>query len=187
MSKNSLILVLRKENKQNSDMTWQKYKLNLKNILLSEEYFRVMEKFDSTLSSVIDSTIGLRCIIHWGTLTDTPSSTCNSVWKKNKHFEVSRWLLLKDFDLQSLFHRYVILLFNFFTWLFCNWDAENETLSLSEQSVNRVLSDNSIRWKTGNAALCWRERQSLVAKTPISVGENANRQSRWRHALKHSI
>ena len=76
---------------------------------------------------------------------------------------------------------------NFFTWLFRNWDAENETLSLSEQSVNRVLPDNSIRWKTGNAALCWRERQSLVAKTPISVGENANRQSRWRHALKHSI
>ena len=35
--------------------------------------------------------------------------------KKNKHFEVSRWLLLKDFDLQSLFHRYVILLSNFFT------------------------------------------------------------------------
>ena len=186
MSKNSLILVLRKENKQNSDMTWQKYKLNLKNILLLEKYFRVVEQFDSTLSSVIDSILGLRCIIHRGTLTDTPSSTCNSVWK-NKHFEVSRWLLLKDFDLQSLFHRYVILLSNFFTWLFCNWDAENETLSLSAQSANRVLLDNSIRWKTGNAALCWRERQSLVAITPISVGENANRQSRWRHALKHSI
>ena len=82
MSKNSLILVLRKENKQNSDMTWQKYKLNLKNILLLEKYFRVVEQFDSTLSSVIDSILGLRCIIHRGTLTDTPSSTCNSVWKK---------------------------------------------------------------------------------------------------------
>ena len=42
-------------------MTWQKYKLNLRNSLLSEEYFRVMEQFDSTLPSVIDSTLGLRC------------------------------------------------------------------------------------------------------------------------------
>ena len=42
-------------------MTWQKYKLNLRNSLLLEEYFRVMEQFDSTLSSVIDSTLGLRC------------------------------------------------------------------------------------------------------------------------------
>ena len=40
-------------------MTWQKYKLNLRNSLLSEEYFRVMEQFDSTLSSVIDSPLGL--------------------------------------------------------------------------------------------------------------------------------
>ena len=40
-------------------MTWQKYKLNLRNSLLLEEYFRVMEQFDSTLSSVIDSTLGL--------------------------------------------------------------------------------------------------------------------------------
>ena len=79
MSEFSLILVLRKENKQNSDMTWQKYKLNLKNILLLEEYFRIMEQFDSTLSSVITLTIGLRCIIHRGTLTDTPSSACYSV------------------------------------------------------------------------------------------------------------
>ncbi len=42
-------------------MTWQKYKLNLRNSLLLEEYFLVMEQFDSTLSSVIDSTLGLRC------------------------------------------------------------------------------------------------------------------------------
>ena len=42
-------------------MTWQRYKLNLRNSLLLEEYFRVMEQFDSTLSSVIDSTLGLRC------------------------------------------------------------------------------------------------------------------------------
>ena len=61
MSDFSLFLVLRKENKQNSDMTWQRYKLNLRNSLLLEDYFRVMEQFDSTLSSVIDSTLGLRC------------------------------------------------------------------------------------------------------------------------------
>ena len=42
-------------------MTWQKYKLNLKNILLLEKYFRVVEQFDSTLSSLIDSTLGFRC------------------------------------------------------------------------------------------------------------------------------
>ena len=42
-------------------MTWQKYILNLRNSLLLEEYFRVMEQFDSTLSSVIDSPLGLRC------------------------------------------------------------------------------------------------------------------------------
>ena len=61
MSEFSLILVLRKENKQNSDMTLQRYKLNLRNSLLLEEYFRVVEQFDSTLLSVIDSTLGLRC------------------------------------------------------------------------------------------------------------------------------
>ena len=42
-------------------MTWQRYKLNLRNSLLLEEYFRVMEQFDTTFSSVIDSTLGLRC------------------------------------------------------------------------------------------------------------------------------
>ena len=42
-------------------MTWRRYKLNQRNSLLSEEYFRVMEQFDSTLSSVIDSTLGLMC------------------------------------------------------------------------------------------------------------------------------
>ena len=35
--------------------------LNLRNLLLLEEYFWVVEQFDSTLSSVIDSTLGLRC------------------------------------------------------------------------------------------------------------------------------
>ena len=42
-------------------MTWRRYKLNLRNSLLLEEYFWVMKKFDSTLSSIIDSTLGLRC------------------------------------------------------------------------------------------------------------------------------
>ena len=42
-------------------MTWRRYKLNQRNSLLSEKYFRVMEQFDSTLSSVIDSTLGLKC------------------------------------------------------------------------------------------------------------------------------
>ena len=60
MSKNSLILVL--QNKQeNSTIDMAKYILNLRNSLLLEEYFRVVEQFDSTLSSVIDSTLGLRC------------------------------------------------------------------------------------------------------------------------------
>ena len=40
-------------------MTWQKYKLNLRNPLLLKEYFLFMEQFNSTLSSVIDSTLGL--------------------------------------------------------------------------------------------------------------------------------
>ena len=54
MSEFSLTLVLRKEDKQNSNMTWQKYKLNLRNSHL-------LEKFDSMLSPVIDSTLGQRC------------------------------------------------------------------------------------------------------------------------------
>ena len=54
-------LSVAKTNKQNSDMTWRRYKLNLRNSLLLEEYFWVMKKFDFTLSSIIDSTLGLRC------------------------------------------------------------------------------------------------------------------------------
>ena len=42
-------------------MTWQKYKLNLRNSHLLEEFFSIMEKFDSMLSPVIDSTLGQRC------------------------------------------------------------------------------------------------------------------------------
>ena len=56
-------LSVAKINKQNSDMTWQRYKLNLRNSLLLEEYFRVMEQFDSILSSVIDSTLIISLLI----------------------------------------------------------------------------------------------------------------------------
>ena len=44
-------------------MTWQRYKFNLRNSLLLEEYFRVMEQFDSILSSVIDSTLIISLLI----------------------------------------------------------------------------------------------------------------------------
>ena len=42
MSDFLLILVLQKINKQNSDMTWQIYKLNLRNSFFLEEYFLAM-------------------------------------------------------------------------------------------------------------------------------------------------
>ena len=42
-------------------MTWQKHKFNQKNSLFLEKYFRVMEQFNTILSSVTDSTLGLRC------------------------------------------------------------------------------------------------------------------------------
>lgn len=44
-------------------MTWQKYKFNQKNSLFLEKYFRVMEQFDSILSSVIDSTLRISLLI----------------------------------------------------------------------------------------------------------------------------
>ena len=44
--RNFTYLSVAKINKQNSDMTWRRYKLNLRNSLLLEEYFRVMEQFD---------------------------------------------------------------------------------------------------------------------------------------------
>ena len=47
-------------------MTWQRYKLNLRNSLLLEEYFRVLEQFDSILSSVIDSTLRMSLLIGEG-------------------------------------------------------------------------------------------------------------------------
>ena len=60
MSEFSLILVLQK-NKRIRRQTWRRYKLNLRDSLLLGNYFWVIEQFDSTLSSVIDSTLGLRC------------------------------------------------------------------------------------------------------------------------------
>ena len=38
-----------------------KLQIKPEELTLLEEYFRVMEQFDSTLSSVIDSDLGLRC------------------------------------------------------------------------------------------------------------------------------
>ena len=46
---------------QRCSLSYAKYILNLRNSLLLEEYFRVVEQFDSTLSSVVDSPLGLRC------------------------------------------------------------------------------------------------------------------------------
>ena len=53
----SLILVLQK-NKRTQRQTWQRYKLNLRDSLLFGEYF---QSWSNTLSSVIDSTLSLRC------------------------------------------------------------------------------------------------------------------------------
>ena len=42
-------------------MTWQKYKLNLRNPLLLGDFFSIMEQFDALLAQTIESTLGLRC------------------------------------------------------------------------------------------------------------------------------
>ena len=44
-------------------MTWQKYKKNLRNSLLLEDFFSIMEQFDALLVQTIDSTLGLRCTL----------------------------------------------------------------------------------------------------------------------------
>ena len=60
MSKNSLILVL--QNKQeNSTIDMAKMQIKSEKLTPLEEYFRVVEQFNFTLSSVIDPTLGLRC------------------------------------------------------------------------------------------------------------------------------
>ena len=60
MSKNSLILVL--QNKQeNSTIDMAKIHIKSEKLTPFGGIFFVMEQFDSALSSVIDSTLGLRC------------------------------------------------------------------------------------------------------------------------------
>ena len=60
MSKNSLILVL--QNKQeNSTIDMAKIHIKSEKLTPFGGIFSIMEQFDSTLSSVIDSTLGLRC------------------------------------------------------------------------------------------------------------------------------
>ena len=60
MSKNSLILVL--QNKQeNPTIDMEKIQIKSEEITPFGGIFSIMEQFDSTLSSVIDSTLGLRC------------------------------------------------------------------------------------------------------------------------------
>ena len=60
MSKNSLILVL--QNKQeNTTIDMAKIQIKSEKLTPFGGIFSIMEQFDSTLSSVIDSTLGLRC------------------------------------------------------------------------------------------------------------------------------
>ena len=60
MSKNSLILVL--QNKQeNPTIDMAKIQIKSEKLTPFRGIFSIMEQFDSTLSSVIDSTLGLRC------------------------------------------------------------------------------------------------------------------------------
>ena len=60
MSKNSLILVL--QNKQeNPTIDMAKVQIKSEKLTPFGGLFPIMEQFDSTLSSVIDSTLGLRC------------------------------------------------------------------------------------------------------------------------------
>ena len=60
MSKNSLILVL--QNKQgNPTIDMAKIQIKSEELTPFGGIFSIMEQFDSTLSSVINSTLGLRC------------------------------------------------------------------------------------------------------------------------------
>ena len=44
------------------------------------------------------------------------------------------------------------------------------------------IIDYSLVEINGNVALCWRERQSLLERTPIACHDNANRLSRERQS-----
>ncbi len=60
MSKNSLILVL--QNKQgNPTIDMAKIQIKSEELTPFGGIFSIMKQFDSTLSSVINSTLGLRC------------------------------------------------------------------------------------------------------------------------------
>ena len=60
MSKNSLILVL--HNKQeNSTIDMAKIQIKSEKLTPFGGFFSIMEQFDSTLSTVIDKTLSLRC------------------------------------------------------------------------------------------------------------------------------
>ena len=61
MSEDSLNLVLQKIIKQKPHQAWQKIQIKSEKLTPFGGIFSIMEQFDSTLSSVIDSTLGLRC------------------------------------------------------------------------------------------------------------------------------
>ena len=60
MSEFSLILVLQKK-QENSTIDMAKIQIKSERLTPLGGLFLIMEQFDSTLSSVIDSTLGLRC------------------------------------------------------------------------------------------------------------------------------
>ena len=60
MSKNSLILVLQYK-QENPTIDMAKIQIKSEKLTPFGGIFSIMEQFDSTLSSVIDSTLGLRC------------------------------------------------------------------------------------------------------------------------------
>ena len=64
-----------------------------------EEYFRVVEQFDSTLSSVIDSTLGLRCRSFGYPDCVLPQV---ALWGKGISFYTPIWHLTKEEELENL-------------------------------------------------------------------------------------
>ena len=60
-------------------MTWQKYKFNQKNSLFLEKYFRVMEQFNTILSSVTDANSTSKCKITKCFCKSTPLVLRNSI------------------------------------------------------------------------------------------------------------
>ena len=85
-------------------LSLQKYELNLRNSLLLGEYFRVMEQLGSTLSSVIDSTLGLKCRSFGYQITSTTYGYDTAYCLKS-HCEVrgcckQKWVFLTQFILK---------------------------------------------------------------------------------------